>query len=420
MRKRFLAALAALSFLGVFVAVPQSQAAVTADELAAICDELYGDYIDPPTGEPLAGCQWDMAIIGANNDTFSRATGDGVLVGVLDSGIDFTHPDLAPNINTELSCSFLTDEDPFALPAEISNGDCDNKDAVQDLNGHGTHVATTIAAPINGIGIAGVAPDATIVGLKVCSAHGFCFAEPVADAIRYAGDVGLDVVNMSLFADPYLFYCKNDADQREMFNMMAEAVRYAQQQGVLVVASAGNEANNLRHPGIDDISPDFPEGAAEVRDVTNACRVAPNEIPGVVSVMATGPIGYPGYGLNIADYSTVGGTLAAPGGDYFQATGTVQDAILAGLTSTSDPVDGLWQVFDPLSGVFPGITAEQAGGRYAYLNGTSMASPHAAGVAALIIEQHPELEAGSRRRRPQANVDRATVSSRLGAAQRRR
>ena len=395
MRKRLIAALAALSFLGIFAAVPQSSAAVEADELAAICEELYGDFMEPPTSEPLASCQWDMAIIGANDDTFSRATGDGVLVGVLDSGIDFTHPDLAANINTELSCSFLGDDDPFALPAEISNGDCSNKEAVQDLNGHGTHVATTIAAPINGIGMAGVAPDATIVGLKVCSAHGFCFVDPVADAIRYAGDVGLDVVNMSLFADPYLFYCKNDADQREMFNKIASAVRYAQQQGVLVVASTGNESKDLRHPGIDDISPDYPDGAAEVRDITNACRVAPNEIPGVVSVMATGPIGYPGYELKIADYSTVGGDVAAPGGDYFQATGTVQDAVLGGMTSTSDPIDGLWGIFDPLNPFFPGITAEQAGGRYGYLNGTSMSSPHAAGVAALIIEQHPNWKPGA-------------------------
>ena len=101
-------------------------------------------------------------------------------------------------------------------PQEIANGDCSNKAAVQDLQGHGTHVATTIAGRVNGIGIAGVAPDATIVALKACTIAGFCFADSVAAALRYAGDQRLDVVNLSLFADPYLYYCHNDAEQRAM------------------------------------------------------------------------------------------------------------------------------------------------------------------------------------------------------------
>jgi len=389
MSKRAIAAVAAVSMIGSIGLTTTADAVTPSDELVDICVDLYGDFIEAPTSEPLAPCQWDMALIGANDDTFSRATGDGVKVGVLDTGVDFFHPDIAPNLDVGLSCSFITADDLVALDIEKGDGDCSNKAAVQDYGDHGTHVATTIAAPINGIGIAGVAPDATIVALKVCSAVGFCFADAVAAAIRYAGDVELDVVNMSLFADPYLYYCGNDAEQRAIYREMVEATRYAQQRGVLVIAAAGNQQSDLRHPGLDTISPDFPPGSAEIRDVKNNCRVAPAEIPGVVSVMATGPIGYPGYELNIADYSTVGGTLAAPGGDYFQATGTVQDAIIAGASSTSDPNLGIWAVLDPLSGVLPGLTTSDGGGRYFYLNGTSMASPHAAGVAALIAEQHP-------------------------------
>ena len=90
--------------------------------------------------------------------------------------------------------------------------------------------------------------------------------------------------------------------------------------------------------------------------------------------------------MNIASYSSVGSTdVAAPGGDYFSATGTVQDAILA-----ATPADGaIWAGFDPLTAVFPGLTVVDQGSTYIYLNGTSMASPHAAGVAALIVGQHP-------------------------------
>ena len=82
--------------------------------------------------------------------------------------------------------------------------DCTNEAAIVDLYGHGTHVASIAAAPINGIGIAGVAPEATLVALKACTTGGFCFVDSVAAVLRYAGDQHLDVVSMSLFADPYL------------------------------------------------------------------------------------------------------------------------------------------------------------------------------------------------------------------------
>jgi subtilisin family serine protease len=328
-----------------------------------------------------------MALINASDDgSYDSATGDGVTVGVIDSGIDTEHPDIAPNLNLDLSCSFIFDDTPTADPGEIANGDCSNKAAVEDLSGHGTHVASTIGAPINGIGIAGVAPDATLVALKACTVEGYCFADSVAAALRYAGDEGIDVVNLSLFADPFLYYCKSDAEQRAILKELESAARYAQQRGVVIVASAGNEQHDLRHPGIDDISPDWPPGSAVDREVENNCRVAPAELQGVLTVSATGPVGYPGYDLWIADYSSVGGVeVAAPGGDYFQATGTVQDAILGAV-----PMDGaIWAAFDPLNVAFPGITSIDGGGGYVYLNGTSMASPHAAGVAALVVENHP-------------------------------
>jgi subtilisin family serine protease len=369
-------------------------AAATTDELVAICNGLYGGVFGNPNGEPLGPCQWDMSMINASDSgSYAHATGAGVTVGMIDSGVDFTHPDIAPNLDVNLSCSFIFDDTPTADPSEIANGDCSNKGAVQDLSGHGTHTASTVAAPINGIGIAGVAPEATIVALKACTVEGYCFADSVAAALRYAGDQHLDVVNLSLYADPYLYYCKNEKEQKAILKELESAARYAQQRGVLIVTSAGNEQSDLQHPGLDTSSPDWPPDSEEIRDVGNNCRVAPTEFAGALTVSATGPIGYPGYDLWIADYSSVGMSrvdVTAPGGDYFRATGTVQDAVLGAVPLNS----ALWGIFDPLNAVFPGITVIDQGAGYVYLNGTSMSSPHAAGVAALVKQMHPNWSPG--------------------------
>jgi subtilisin family serine protease len=334
--------------------------------------------------DPLSPCQWDMDAIGAGA-AHAKATGAGVRVGVIDGGVDFAHPDLAGAIDVARSCSFIYGTTPTADPAEVANGDCSNKAAVQDLQGHGTHVATTIAARANGIGIVGVAPEATVVALKACTISGFCFADSVAAALRYAGDQRLDVVNLSLFADPYLYYCASAAEQRAILKQLKAAVRYAQQRGVVIVASAGNDADDLGHPTTDTTSPDWPPGSAVVREVRNNCRVAPAELPGVVTVSATGP-------YTLASYSNVGTPVdvAAPGGDAPQLPAFVwgRGRILAGWSSTDDT--GLWNAL-----IAANRAATSGGGRYVWISGTSMAAPHVAGVAALIRELHPKMPQGA-------------------------
>ena len=312
----------------------QQTDAYDASTASGLCEAFFGVSAGP---EPLSACQWDMREIDANAASRARATGDGVTVGVIDGGIDFTHPDL-DNIDVGLSCSFINSDTPTADPSEIANGDCSNKAAVQDLQGHGTHVATTIAGALDGTGIVGVAPDATIVGLKACTIVGFCFVDSVAAALRYAGDQRLDVVNLSLFADPYLYYCSNDAGQRAMYQEMKNAAKYAQQRGVVVVAAAGNELHDLGHPVTDEISPDWPPDTAESRRIHNNCRVAPAELPGVVTVSATGV-------NTLAGYSNVGSPIdvTAPGGDAAQTPGTTFGRILAGWSSTD--ATGSWEFF---------------------------------------------------------------------------
>jgi subtilisin family serine protease len=101
-------------------AAPTGVTAATPGELLAICEDLFGDVYDTPSTEPLAACQWNMAIIDADASARANATGDGVRVGVIDSGIDATHPDIAPNLDLAASCSFIRPGTPTALPAEVA------------------------------------------------------------------------------------------------------------------------------------------------------------------------------------------------------------------------------------------------------------------------------------------------------------
>ena len=384
LRATFAATVAALLVATSVLAAPPGTKTQAAENAA--CATLFSvpTSIGP---DPLGACQWDMRAIGATTaGSYAVNKGKGARVGDIDTGIDLTHTDIMPNVDLAASCVFIYATTPTSLPAEqVTPGDCSNKAALQDYAGHGTHTAGTIAAPINGRGIAGVAPEATVVVLKAGTANGYFFTQSVVDALRYAGDQRLDVVNMSFFADPWLFNCRNDKEQKAIIQAISAAARYAQQRGVVLVAAAGNDGIDMNHPTTDEISPDFPADAAVSRPVNNSCVVLPTEIPGVVVVTATGAENL------LTWYSTYGNVtdVTAPGGSRYQ-TPTFDGSrgrVLAPYSSTAGDLD--------LEASIGRLVQDPDGNYYAWLNGTSMAAPHAVGVIALIRAAHPGMSVGA-------------------------
>ena len=311
-----------------------------------------------PGNDNLSGLQWDMIQIHAPEARAINGGSSAILVGDIDTGLDFTHPDLAPNVDFANSVSCIG-----GVPDQTPS-------AWNDDNGHGTHTAGTIAAAKNGIGIVGVAPNVKIAGIKAGDANGFFFPEAVVCAFMWAGSHHMNVTNNSYFADPWYMNCKNDPVQRAIWEAERRAIRFAMQNGTVVVAAEGNFADDLAHPTMDLQSPDNTTPVS--REVTNACAVVPVEVPGVIGVTANGNLElksfYSSYGMGSAN-------VVAPGGDsVLQRTPAAPNGRVLSTWPAALINNCRRKVFDGAA-------------TYCYLQGTSMASPHAAGVAALIASQ---------------------------------
>ena len=350
--------------------------------------------------DPLADLQWDMKAIGATADgSYARQQGShDVRVGIIDTGVDGSHPDIAPNFDRQLSRNFTVDDPTIDGPCEDEPDQSCNDPADVDEDGHGTHVAGTIGAALNGVGMAGVAPKVDLVNLRAGQDSGYFFLGPTLDALTYAGDNGIDVVNMSYYIDPWLFNCASNPadspdeqrDQRLTISATQRALDYARAHGVTLISAAGNEATDLGHPASDDTSPDYPADAAHHRTIDNSCLSMPTEADGVIGVTATGVDGrkayYSDYGLEQAD-------VAAPGGDVYvhshQPDPTYADAILAPYPESLARANGdLNPDGSPKTANIVRDCENGACAYYQYLQGTSMASPHAVGVAALAVAQY--------------------------------
>lgn len=274
--------------------------------------------------DPLRGEQWGLDQIHAP-EAWATSTGEGVTIAVVDTGVDLTHPDLAENLvagATIVGCA----------PTHPTCGDGSWGGAFIDI--HGTHVAGIAAAPRNGVGIAGVAPDASILPVKVLQG-GAGAADDVAQGIVWAADNGADVINMSLGTLP-----GGQVLTSALFPELVEAVKYARDAGVVVVAAAGNTSDPLC------TSPAWEDGAL--------CVVATES-----SELRSG---YSSGGIK-PDQQVV----AAPGGALAAA-----------------------ECNEMIVGPVPRGNGGACHGQpedHEYLAGTSMAAPHVSGVAALLLAQ---------------------------------
>lgn len=290
--------------------------------------------------------QWDMELIHGPQARAINPGSPDVVVGVLDSGIDPTHPDLVSALDPTRSAGCLSgrpDRRPAAWRPTVST--------------HGTHVAGTIAAADDGRGSTGVAPGVRLAAVKIVDDDGFIYPEYAVCGFMWAARQHMRIANSSYVVDPWLLTCPDVAGQAVAYEAVRRAVRYATAQGVLSVAALGNEGINLADPRQDLRSPNNAR-RPQHRPVDDDCGVLPAELPDVVAVSAVGAqrvkSGYSSYGRGVV-------TVTAPGGDTTQRP----EVSSSGCVLSTIP------------------------GGYGYACGTSMATAHASGVAALLASSWP-------------------------------
>jgi subtilisin family serine protease len=326
MRKPGITTIAAAAVAAAFAAPGAAQAAVPCAPVATSYDTGGAPTSSTPN-DPLIGKQWGLGQIKASGAWSRGALGNGATIAIVDTGVDLNHPDLQGKL----------------LPGVdlVSNETC--TPGAQDMNGHGTHVAGIAAAATNnGIGVAGTAPDAKILPVRVLDSDGVGSGPDIVKGIEWAADHGAQVINLSIgegFSDP-LGLGVSVSSPLDIAQIGA-GVDYAWQHGAVVVAAAGNSSFPLC---------EYPAASAHA-----------------VCVAATDSSGFPSFYSNFPVRLDGGVAVRAPGGD--------------GSGSCADNAD-IWSTYWPgASGAMAEACAPKG---YEPLAGTSMAAPFVSGVAALL------------------------------------
>ncbi|HEV2895579.1 MAG TPA: S8 family serine peptidase, partial [Actinomycetota bacterium] len=410
--------------------------------------------INPDPAWDYKGLLWDHRRIGLPQGWKTSAGSPKVTVGVADTGLDFTHAELASKVTQVIDFTGL--EDPPICETIFGVGDDDlarefGGPVTTDWNGHGSWIGGRIAAALDGQGINGIAPKVNLVALKISQWCGSANDDELLAAFVTAADMGLDVVNIS-------FGGYTDVSTPEgalIYQAYIDAVAYARSKGTVIVAAAGNDHvrvgaggrvlshGQLSTPG--DPAEDWPDPFGQVQ--------LPGGIPGVVDVAATnrvnvpssascppGTVGDPGdpdadppvppdfnatckpasdrhhaagpgKRNQLAYYSNFGPRIdiAGPGGARKFNLGNYDRGGTPGFPYTLEDLTNAWQVFSTTSNwavqipcfTFTTGSGFPQGECYSTIQGTSMAAPQVAGSLALVASAHPSL-----RKRPGALIGR--------------
>jgi subtilisin family serine protease len=338
-----------------------------------------GELPDQPAADSdtFSGFQWGLRQIRAHEAHAVTGGSPAVLVGHIDSGLQYDHPDLAPNVDlgSSVSCA-------GGVPDQGLD-EATGRYLFDDTVGHGTQTAGLIAADDNGIGIVGVAPNVRLATVKVTTPSGGSqkiLPEAAVCAFMWAAERGVDVANVSLGVDrpePVVpasqvgFFCRSNPADRPVITAVSRAVKYAQRKGVTVVASAGNTGVDLTAP---------PAGAG--------CFRMPLGLPGVVGVTSESALRQKTFNSN---YGLGEIELTAPGGD------PLQPAVPPAVPTPTGQNLTTWS-----ARAVPGPSRTDGGGGYQNQFGTSAAAPYVTGVAALVVSRFGDERRGEARMSPRA------------------
>ena len=304
---------------------------------------------DPNSRVGSARSNWGAEAMDARGAAEVAVTRAPVTVGIIDTGIDDTQPDLVGRVDTARSVSCAVN----GVPNQA-------EDARRFSSEGGTHVAGVIAANHNDIGIDGIAPEATLVSIKALNESDLLYPEALVCAYEWATTHQVDIVHNSYQMDPWVYWNPTDPEQAAALEAAERAIHRAQSSGLAVIAGAGDRGVDIDHPTTDSDSPTDSTPIPN-RSVEGA-RIVPAQVSGVVTVSSVGMEDWNAEPLRAtlmrAERSNYGASVdfAAP---------------------------GEWIYSTYPNGRIPQI--------YGYTSGTSTAAAHVSGIAALVKSVHPTL-----------------------------